>query len=175
MKKLTPTLLLLFSISTFASSEATILKVSKTINSKNILHYKVKYDPDTCEIRSDIYAEWKMDEDDGKWKSLQDSMDMIREPLEPVIRTRNNYEVEFITESMKDFQKKKILSTEKVRVTIETKDDGLCTLKNQIEVQGVTLNVSRIHSKVTIFGNVKWVQIIGQDQDGEPYNRTFQD
>lgn len=167
MKKLTLTLAVLLSVNSFASTkEESILKVSKTMNSKNILHYKVKYDSNTCELKGNVYAEWKMDEEDGQWKPLSESMGMIKRPLEPKPRAKTNYEIEFITDSMSDFQKKKILSADKVRVIIDQTDEGKCTLKNEIEVQNEVINVSQIHSDVSLFGNVKWVQIIGHKENG---------
>lgn len=167
-------LLLLLSCPLFAS-EATILRVSKTINSKNVLHYKVQYDAETCELKSDIYAEWKMDEEDGRWKPLTDSMGMIRKPLEPKMVGKTAYEAEFVTDSMTEFQQKKILTSDRVRVQIEQGENSNCIVKNEVDVQGVLLNLERIHSKVTMFGNVKWVQILGTDSAGKAYDKKFQD
>ena len=145
------------------------------MNSKNVLHYKVKYDAETCELKSDIYAEWKMDEEDGRWKPLTDSMGMIRKPLEPKMVAKTAYEAEFVTDSMSDFQKKKILSDDRVRVQIEQGENSSCILKNEVNVQGDLLNIERIHSKVTMFGNVKWVQILGEDSAGKRYDKKFKD
>lgn len=167
--------LILLLTSPLLASEATILRVSKTINSKNVLHYKVKYDAETCELKSDIYAEWKMDEEDGSWKPLTESMGMIRKPLEPKMVAKTAYEAEFVTDSMTDFQKKKILMSDRVRVQIEQGQDSNCVLKNEVDVQGNLLNLERIHSKVTIFGNVKWVQILGVDSSGSKYDKKFKD
>lgn len=170
---LTP-LVLLLSTSIFAAKEATILKVSKTMNSKNVLHYKVNYDEETCELTSDVFAQWKMDEEDGRWKPLEESMGMIKGPLLPKILSKSVYEVEFVTDSMKEFQDKKILSNDLVRVNIESADNG-CKLSNEVDVKGRTLSVEQLHTKVTMFGNVKWVQIIGRDSDGKKVNLGFDD
>lgn len=170
MREKIKTLLLLSLLSPVTlGAEATILKVSKTVNPKNVLHYKVKYDANTCELTSGVYGEWKMDEEDGHWKPLSESMNMIRKPLEPKMRTQNNYEAEFVTESMADFQDKKILATDRVRVKIE-EQDGKCILNNEVDLRGSTIQVDQLHSKITMFGNVKWVQIIGKSQDGKTVN-----
>lgn len=170
---LTP-LILLLTTPLLAAEEATVLKVSKTMNTKNVLHYKVKYDKETCELTSPVYAEWKMDEEDGRWKPLEESMGMIKGPLLPKNLGNTVYEAEFVTESMKEFQEKKILSSDLVRVNIESTDSG-CKLANQVEVKGETLSVEQLHTRVTMFGNVKWVQIIGTNQAGEKVNLGFDD
>ena len=170
---LTP-LILLLTTPIFASEVATVLKVSKTMNTKNVLHYKVKYDKETCELESEVYAEWKMDEEDGRWKPLEESMSMIKGPLLPKILGKTAYEVEFVTDSMKEFQEKKILSNDLVRVNIESADNG-CKIQNEVDVKGRTLSVEQLHSRVTIFGNVKWVQIIGTDANGAKVNLGFDD
>lgn len=167
-KNLLPLLLLLLSPLTFGA-ETTILKVSKTVNPKNVLHYKVKYDESTCELTSAVYAEWKMDEEDGRWKPLSESMSMIRKPLEPKVKVQNHYEVEFATDSMTDFQDKKILSKDRVRVSIESAEDK-CVLKNEVDLRGSTIQINQLHSKLTMFGNLRWVQIIGENKDGETVN-----
>ncbi|MCR9204676.1 MAG: hypothetical protein NXH75_08875 [Halobacteriovoraceae bacterium] len=167
--------LILLLTSPLLASEATILRVSKTINSKNVLHYKVKFDAETCELKSNVYAEWKMDEEDGRWKPLTDSMGMIRAPLEPKMVAKTAYEAEFVTDSMTDFRDKKILTSDRVRVQIEQGGDSSCVLKNEVDVQGSLLNIEKIHSKVTIFGNVKWVQIMGVDSTGSKYDKKFKD
>lgn len=167
--------MLLLLSSPLLATETTILRVSKTINSKNVLHYKVQYNAETCELESGVYAEWKMDEEDGRWKPLSESMGMIKGPLEPHMKGQNLYEAEFMTESMGDFQKKKILMSDRVRVLIEQNSQGQCDVKNEVNVQGRVLNLEKIHSKVTMFGNVKWVELSGTDSQGQKYEKRFKD
>lgn len=170
---LTP-LILLLTTPVLATNEATVLKVSKTVNQKNVLHYKVKYDQETCELTSPVYAECKMDEEDGRWKPLEESMSMIKGPLLPKNLGQTPYEAEFVTDSMKEFQEKKILSNELVRVNIESAENG-CSLSNEVMLRGRTLSVEQLHTRVTMFGNVRWVQIIGKDQKGKKVNLGFSD
>jgi lipopolysaccharide assembly outer membrane protein LptD (OstA) len=170
MREKIQTLLLLSLLSPVTlGAEATILKVSKTVNPKNVLHYKVKYDADTCELSSGVYGEWKMDEEDGHWKPLSESMSMIRAPLEPKMRTQTVYEAEFVTDSMSDFQNKKILATDRIRVKIEDKE-GKCVISNEVDLRGQTVQVNQLHSKLTMLGNVRWVQIISEKPNGDIVN-----
>lgn len=175
MKKLilTPLFLSLLPITSLMASEATILKVSKTINSKNVLHYKVKYDEATCEIKSHVFADWKMDEEDGRWKSLEESSGFIKGPLKPHSTIVSGSELFFTTESMDEFSKKKIIDQEKVVVRTDRDANGACKLSNQIRIKGKSYNVTQLHSKVTVFGNVKWVEITAQDNSGKSIKLKF--
>jgi hypothetical protein len=157
----------LFNTSSFAGS-ATILKVSKTINEKNVLHYKVRYDDATCEIKGDVYADWKMDEEDGQWKSLDESPGFIRGPLEPKSTAVSSSEVIFVTESMDEFSKKGILDSRQVTVSVDRNKSGACQVRNEVLVRGELYNLKRLHSKVTMFGNVRWVEFHGEDSSGRP-------
>ncbi len=169
MKKLilTPLFLSLLPFTSLMASEATILKVSKTINSKNVLHYKVQYDEQTCEIKSNVFADWKMDEEDGRWKPLDESSGFIKGPLQPHGSIVSGSEVIFTTESMDEFSKKKIIDQELVTVRIGTNKNGGCNITNEIRIKGKSYNVIQLHSKVTMFGSVKWVEITAEDETGK--------
>ena len=169
MKKkiLVPLFMSLLPFTSLMASEATILKVSKTINSKNVLHYKVEYDERTCEIRSDVFADWKMGEEDGRWKPLSESAGFIEKPLRPHSSILSGSEVIFVTESMNEFASKKIIDHEQVTVRAERDESGNCSLTNEIIIKGRRFNVTQLHSKVTIFGSVKWVEVYAEDESGK--------
>lgn len=157
---------LLLSLSA-AAKQTTVLEVSKTINSKNVLHYKVNYDEATCELKSNVFADWKMDEEDGRWKSLDESPGMIRRPLEPTTSKLSAHELVFVTSSMDDFAQKGYLDQKQVVVRIEEDSKGDCVVKNEISIGGKDYDVHRIHSKVTLFGNVKWVEVTAQNDQNK--------
>lgn len=172
MKKSILALTVLFvSFNTFALSEMTVLKVSKTINPKNVLHYKIKYDKDTCELKSNIFAEWKMDEEDGRWKSLNDSAGMIKAPLNPKTTSLDFYEADFETDSMADFQEKGILSSANVKVISGQEKSGSCNIHNQIILNGQPVQIDQLHSKVNFIGSVKWIELTGVDVNGRPFKK----
>ena len=172
-KLLAPLFLTLLPFTSLMASEATILKVSKTINSKNVLHYKVKFDEKTCELNGDIFADWKMDEEDGRWKSLDESSSFIKGPLQPESMTVSGSEVIFTTESMGEFSKKKIIDQEQVVVRSDFDKNGTCKITNEIMIKGNSYHVSQLHSKVTIFGSVKWVEITAEDERGKKVKMKF--
>jgi hypothetical protein len=162
------------SLTTFASTEeASVLKVSKNINEGNVLHYKVEYDSSRCEFTSEIFAEWKMDEEDGRWKSLSDSAGMIRRPLEPSTAIVSDNEVSFETESMGEFRKKKILSSSKVEVFIEPSVAG-CEISTEAIVKGQRMQLDEIKSHLNwTRTNVKKVTIVGEDENGRRVQRDY--
>ncbi len=175
MKKLilSSLFLSLLPVTSLMAAEATILKVSKTINSKNVLHYKVQYDERTCEISGDVYADWKMDEEDGRWKSLDESSSFIKAPLDPQSTIVSGSEIIFTTESMNEFSKKKIIDQEQIIVRTDLEKNGKCHISNEILIQGRRYNVTQLHSKVTVFGNVKWVEITAIDESGRQSKMKF--
>ncbi len=172
-KTLSTLFLALLPFTSLMAAEATILKVSKTINSKNVLHYKVQYDEQTCEITGKVFADWKMDEEDGRWKSLEESSSMIKKPLRPQSTLLSGSELIFTTESMGEFSKKKIIDQEQVVVRTDRNKSGSCQLTNEIMIRGKRYNVTQLHSKVTMFGNVKWVEVTAQDENGKTTTMKF--
>lgn len=155
------------------AKEATILRVSKTLNSKNVLHYKVNYDEKTCEINGNVYADWKMDEEDGRWKSLKKSAGFIEKPLRPHSTIVSGSELIFETESMEELAQKRIIDQEQILVKTTLDEDGTCRISNEISIKGKTYHVTRLHSKVTFFGSVKWVEISGVDESGKQVKMRF--
>lgn len=174
MKKTTLTLtLLLLPFITQAKVVETVLEVSKTINEKNVLHYQVEYDESACEFTSSLAANWKMDEEDGRWKSLSDSMAMIRGPLTPKIISKTSDEIVFETTSMEELQDKNLIDEARVSVRISPSTSQTCEIQTLALVGGQLIDVDRLHSKVTMFGNVKWVQVIGKTLEGQVFNKKF--
>jgi hypothetical protein len=174
MKKLSLTLAALVSLTTFASiDEATVLKVSKNVNEGNVLHYKIEFDSTRCEFTSDIYAEWKMDEEDGRWKSLSESIGMIRAPLEPSTSIVSENEINFETESMTEFRNKKILSSSRVEVFIEPDAHG-CHISTEAIVKGRRMQLNEIKSHLNwTRTSVKKITILGEDENGRRIQRDY--
>lgn len=174
MKKTTLTLaLLLTSLIAQAKVTETVLEISKTIHSKNVLHYQVDVDESSCLFTSGLVANWKMDEEDGRWKSLNDSMGMIKAPLTPKIVSRHKDEIVFETPSMHDLVKKGLIDEAQVSVRISKGRGAKCEIQTLGMIHGQMINVERLHSKVTFFGNVKWVEVIGTTLDGRKFDKKF--
>ncbi|WP_127716788.1 hypothetical protein [Halobacteriovorax sp. HLS] len=156
-----------------ATELETILKVSKTINEKNILHYKVSFEPSRCELSGELVAEWKMDEDEGQWKSLNESMKMIRKPLTAEIISSSSDEIVFSTPSMEDLKSRGVLDESRVSIRISPGANQTCDIQTLAMVEGELVEVSRLHSKVSMFGSVKWVEVHGLTLDGEKIRKRF--
>lgn len=152
---------------------ATVMKVSKNKNEKNVLHYKIQYDKSICEFTSDVYAEWKMDEEDGRWKPLSESMNLIKKPLWPNSLQVSGTEVQFVTPAMEDFQQKKILSSSDIRLKVEFNSDNGCSISNETAVRGQIINVTELISNLGFLGGVNSVTVRGRTLDNKRYEETF--
>jgi|GEM_PF-2521437 len=152
---------------------ATVMKVSKNKNEKNVLHYKVQYDKSSCEFTSGVYAEWKMDEEEGQWKPLSESMNLIKKPLWPNSLQVSGTELQFVTPAMEDFQQKKILSSSDIRLKVEFGTENGCSISNETEVRGQIINVIELKSNLGFLGGVNSVIVRGRTLDGRWYEETF--
>lgn len=165
---------LLFLQNGLASESETILLISKTMNEKNILHYKVDFEPSKCEFTEEgIKAVWKMNEEDGRWKPLTDSMKMIRKPLMPKIISKSSDEIVFETPSMEELKELNILDEGRVSIRISPGVNQVCEIQTLALIDSEVIDVDRLHSKVSMFGSVKWVQVLGRDLDGKKYTKKF--
>ena len=164
----------LTSLMTHASVTRTILEISKTIHSKNVLHYQVQVDKSSCHFLSGISANWKMDEEDGRWKPLSESMRMIKKPLTPKIISQRSDEIIFETHSMNDLVRKSLIDEAQVRVRILKGKNDKCETQTIGLIHGQMVNVERLHSKVTFWGKIKWLEVIGTTLDGKKYDKKFE-
>jgi hypothetical protein len=139
----------------------TVFRVYKSIKAKNVLHYKVDIDASKCTFTSGVYAEWKMDEEDGRWKPLAESSGMIKKPLWPNNSTLKNQEINFDTEAIENFQEKGVVQSSNVGLFIEKQNNGRCLIKNLVLVDNKDINLSYLHVK-TFLGSISKVTIKGE-------------
>jgi hypothetical protein len=164
---------LMFTLSLNAAETESVLLISKTKNEKNVLHYKVSFEPSKCEFTGGLKALWKMDEDDGSWKPLSESMSFIKEPLSPKVISNTSDEIVFETPSMKDLNEMNILDEGRVAIRISPGTNQICEFQTLALVNSEYVDVKRLHSNITMFGSVKWVEIHGETLDGEKYKKRF--
>ena len=155
---------LVLSLSSNAAT-ATVFRIFKNINSKNVLYYKVDYNERNCTFTSDVYADWKMDAEDGRWKSLSKSSKKIKEPLWPRTRRDSNKSLSFDTNGINDFQQQKVIDSDEIKVFIERNKNKKCSIKNLVLVDGKNINVSYLYTKVTFWGSITDVSVVGKGFD----------
>ena len=114
-----------------------------------------------------------MGEEKGQWKPLKDSMKMIRKPLTPKILSKAADEMTFMTPSMEELKEKGVIDEGHVSIRISPGINQTCDIQTLALVEGEFVNVSTLHSKVSIFGSVKWVEVQGQNLDGEKVRKKF--
>lgn len=160
---------LILSLSSNAAT-ATIFRIFKNINSKNVLFYKVNYDKKNCTFTSDVYADWKMDAEDGRWKPLSKSSKKIKEPLWPRTSRDTKQALSFETNAINDFQQEDVIDSSDIKVFIDKQKDGKCLIRNLVLIDKKDINVSYLYTKMTFWGSITDVSVVGKGFDN---NKEF--
>jgi hypothetical protein len=152
---------------------ANIVKITKSKNKKNVLYYQINYDEKDCTFTSKVSANWYMGEKKKPyWKPLSKSMGMIKKPLMPKSSSKKDTSIKFTTKAITGLAKDGIIADKDVLVSISKAPGGGCEVSNEIVIEGKTLKVSEIYSKVGIF-SVKWIKIRGTTRSGEKFDKKY--
>jgi hypothetical protein len=153
---------------------ANIVKISKSKNPRNVLYYQVEYNEEDCTITSNVDANWYMGEDKSPyWKPLSDSLGFIRKPLTPKSSDKQETSIKFTTGAISDLADNGVLADKKVLVSISKAFRGGCDISNEVVIEGETINVSEIYSKIGLIG-VKWIEIRGTTRAGEKFTKKYE-
>ncbi len=160
MKSLFALALLITSLSSFAQD---IFVIKKSMNPKNVLHYKVNVD--NCKLKAPaISAYWIMGEEGGGQEVLSSKE---KSYFQPKISYSNSSEADFSIGAMEEMGSK--IPDKSIRVRLEN-----CKPKAFLEVNGTEVELKDIFVSVNFIMSVNYMNISGISPNGAKITKKIQ-
>jgi hypothetical protein len=157
--KLVSFILFLFSFNSFAQD---IFIIKKSLNPKNILHFKAN--TQNCKLGTPaVSAYWVMGEEESQIEGLTSKE---KPYFQPKISYANSTEADFSIGAMEEMGCK--IPDQTIKVRMEN-----CRAKAYLEIDGREVQLTDINVSVNLFMSVSQMTISGQDPNGSKVTKKI--